>query len=244
MVLRQEEDAFGRGIYDCWLGEDVDEVIEREDGYVDVSQGPQSYLSKFQDWPKHQQSAMNHAKGRVLDIGCGGGRHSLYLQGKGLDVLGVDNSPMVIKTCKERGLKKIKLMDITQVSKKLGIFDTIVMMGNNFGLFGNRKRARWLLKRFHSMTSKDAYIIAETMDPYQTEKRVHRDYHKYNRQRGRMGGQVRIRARYQKYKTPWFDYLLVSKKELEELLEGTGWKVRKYLDGPGGMYVMILEKVR
>ena len=57
-----------------------------------------------------------------------------------------------------------------------------------------------------------------------------------------MSGQVRIRARYQKYKTPWFDYLFVSKKELESLLKGTGWKVRKYLDGPNDMYIMILEK--
>ena len=223
MPLKDQEDAFGRGIYDYWQGLDVDEVIEREDGYVDVSEGPKSYLSEYKDWPKNQQSAMNHAKGRVLDIGCGGGRHALYLQEKGLDVLGIDNSPYVIKTCKARGLKKLRLMDITQVSKKLGKFNTITMMGNNFGLFASRKRARWLLKRFHGITSPDAYIIAETMDPYQTDKKIHREYHKYNRQRGRMGGQVRIRARYQKFKTPWFDYLLISKKELELLLRGTGW---------------------
>ncbi len=243
MPLKPEEDAFGRGIYDYWQGLDVDEVIEREDGYVDVSEGPESYLSEYKDWPKHQQSAMNHAKGRVLDIGCGGGRHALYLQEKGLDVLGIDNSPYVLKTCKARGLKKIKLMDITQASKKLGTFDTITMMGNNFGLFANRNRARWLLKRFHGMTSPNAYIIAETMDPYGTDKKIHREYHKYNLQRGRMGGQVRIRARYQKFKTPWFDYLLISKKELEELLKGTGWKVRKYLDGSRDIYIMVLEKV-
>ncbi len=243
MPLKLEQDAFGRGIWDCWQGFDVDEVIEREDGYVDVSEGPKSYLSKFKDWHHHQQSAMNNAKGRVLDIGCGGGRHALYLQDKGLDVTGIDNSPYVIKTCRARGLKKVLLMDITQASRKLGQFDTITMMGNNFGLFANRKRARWLLKRFHGMTSDDAFIIAETMDPYATDKRVHREYHRLNKERGRMGGQVRIRARYQKYKTPWFDYLFVSKKELEELLEGTGWKVRKYLDGPSSLYIMILEKV-
>ncbi|MCK5024092.1 MAG: class I SAM-dependent methyltransferase [Thermoplasmata archaeon] len=242
MPLKPHEDAFGRGIYDYWKGEEPEEVIEREDGYIDVSMGPTAYLSDYKDWPKNQQAAMNHAKGRVLDIGCGGGRHALHLQEKGLDVLGIDNSPMAIKTCKERSLKKLRLMDITQISKKLGEFDTITMMGNNFGLFANRKRARWLLKRFYGMTSPDAYIIAETMDPYQTTKKIHREYHKFNHQRGRMGGQIRMRARYQKFKTPWFDYLFISKKELETLLKGTGWRAQKYLNGPNDMYIMILEK--
>ncbi len=241
-MLKDSQDAFGHGIYDASHGEEVDEVIERDDGYIDVSEGPKSYLSKFEDWPQHQQRAMRHAWGRVLDIGCGGGRHSLHLQGNGLDVLGIDNSPMALKCCKERGLKKMKLVDITQITKALGIFDTIVMMGNNFGLFANPKRAKWLLKRFHGMTSSEALIIAETMDIYQTEAPYHLEYQAWNRKRGRMSGQVRIRARYRKYCTPWFDYLMVSKPELEEILSGTGWKVQKYLNGPGGIYCMILDK--
>ncbi|MFO7618860.1 MAG: class I SAM-dependent methyltransferase [Thermoplasmata archaeon] len=241
-MLKDSQDAFGHGIYDAFHGEEVDEVIEREDGYVDVSQGPKSYLSKFEDWSQHQQRAMRHAWGRVLDIGCGGGRHSLHLQEKGLDVLGIDNSPMALKCCKERGLKKTKLMDITSVSRKLGTFDTIIMMGNNFGLFANPNRAKWLLRRFHGMTSPGALLIAETMDIYQTDAPYHLEYQAWNRKRGRMSGQVRIRARYKKYCTPWFDYLMVSKPELEAILQGTGWKVQKYLNGSGGIYCMVLEK--
>ena len=242
MPLKDHQDAFGHGIYDYFRGDDVDEVIEREDGYIDVSEGPKSYLSKYDEWPKHVQSAIKHAKGRVLDIGCGGGRHSLYLQEKGLDVLGIDNSPMALQCCEEQGLKKTKLMSITQITKKLGTFDTIIMMGNNFGLFANAKRCRMLLRRFHTMTSPDAYIIAETMDVYQTQNNGHLEYQAWNRKRGRMSGQIRLRVRYLKYCTPWFDYLIVSKPELEELLVGTGWKVKKHLNGPRGMYTMILEK--
>jgi 2-polyprenyl-3-methyl-5-hydroxy-6-metoxy-1,4-benzoquinol methylase len=37
---------------------------------------------------------MQFVKGRVLDVGCGAGRHSLYLQEKGFDVLGTDISPL------------------------------------------------------------------------------------------------------------------------------------------------------
>ena len=39
---------------------------------------------------------------RVLDIGCGSGNHLLLLSGLGLDVSGVDASPHMIRTAKER----------------------------------------------------------------------------------------------------------------------------------------------
>ncbi len=242
MPLKDHQDAFGYGMYDYFHGIDVEEVVERDDGYIDVSEGPKSYLAKFGDWPVHLQRAVRHAKGRVLDIGCGGGRHSLYLQSKGLDILGIDNSPMALKCCREQGLKKTMLMDILEIKPGLGTFDTILMLGNNFGLFANPRRAKTLLRRFHGMTSPDAYIIAETIDVYQTDRDYHLEYQARNRARGRMSGQVRIRVRYQRYCTPWFDYLMVSKQELEAILSGTGWKVRKYFNGKDGIYAMVLEK--
>ncbi|NQT82293.1 class I SAM-dependent methyltransferase, partial [bacterium] len=79
---------------------------------------------------------MRLARGKVLDIGCGAGRNSLYLQQKGLDVLGIDLSPLAIMVCQLRGFKKARVMSITEVDSRLGTFDTIVMYGNNFGLFG------------------------------------------------------------------------------------------------------------
>lgn len=38
-------------------------------------------------------------------------------------------------------------MSITEIGSGLGKFDTIVMFGNNFGLFGNPNRAKRLLSR-------------------------------------------------------------------------------------------------
>jgi len=39
---------------------------------------------------------------RVLDIGCGTGRHLLYLAGRGFAVTGTDNSPKAMSICRER----------------------------------------------------------------------------------------------------------------------------------------------
>ena len=59
-----------------------------------------------------------------------------------------------------------------------------------------------------------------------------------------MAGQLRMRVRYKKYVTPWFDYLLVSKDEMESILEGTDWRVSKYIDSESALYIAIIEKKR
>ena len=186
---------------------------------------------------------MGYIRGRTLDIGCGAGRVAIPLQQKGVDVVGIDHSPLAIRTCKERGVDDARLLPVTQVSaNKLGIFDSIVMMGNNFGLFENPKRAHWLLRRFHKMTTRRGRIISETTDPYSTDDPVHLVYQQRNRSQGRMSGQYRHRERYRNLKGPWFDWLFVSRDEMREIVAGTGWVVREFIEPEGAQYVAVIEK--
>ena len=244
-MLNDTQDAYGHLILDYYNGQGNVEIVERVDGFIDTSRlGPLIYFAEYDDWAEHQKLAMTHVTGRVLDIGCGAGRHAIYLQKQGLDVLGTDISPLAVQVCQCRGLKNAVVTPITQLNSKIGTFDTLLMMGNNFGLVGNFTRARWLLKRFLKMTSPAAKIIAETLDPYQTTAPCHLAYHQLNRDRGRMGGQIRMRVRYRQYATPWFDYLFVSKPEMEQILHGTSWAVERYIETSDSMptYIAILEK--
>jgi len=241
-MLKRHEDAYGQGLFDQFSGKPAVGIVERDDGYFAASQGFAAYLSDYRDWPAHYQQAMKYVRGRVLDIGCGAGKHCLYLQDRGCDVTGLDNSPGALKVCRLRGLKKTRLLSITQVTRRLGEFDTILMLGNNFGLFGSFERARWLLRRLKRITSDRARIVAESNDPYRTEEPEHLAYHRRNRRRGRMGAQIRLRVRYRKYATPWFDYLLVSKEEMQRILAGTGWSVQRFLNSEGSPYIAVTEK--
>jgi len=242
-MLKEHQDAVGRAYLDYHNGKlDAGVTIDRDDGYSEIGMECWANFTDFPDWPAHQQEAMKHVKGRVLDVGCGAGRHALYLQRKGHDVLGIDESPLAIQVCKARGLKHAEVLRFTQVSSKLGTFDTILMMGNNFGLFGSPKRARWLLRRLHKLTSPDALIVGETLDPYRTSEPTHLAYHELNRSRGRMGGQIRLRARYDGLTSPWLDYLFASRDELTELLDGTGWQVRELIDSDRPIYVAVIGK--
>lgn len=244
--MKIDHDGMGHVIYAYHKAknkDDILEIVERDDGYIDYGRlGPGLYFRDYKDWPGCEKKAMRFVKGRILDIGCGAGRVPLYCQGKGLDVVGVDNSPLAVKVCKERGVKKVRLMSIDLINKKLGIFDTIIMFGNNFGLFGNYKKASRLLKRFYNMTSPEGKIIVESCDPYLTTAKEYLDYHKLNRKRGRMPGQIRLRIRYKKIIGQWFDYLLVSKMEMADILKGTGWYISHTFDSKGAFYTAVIEK--
>lgn len=242
--MKKNHDAYGSELLAVYHGAaNTLEIVERDDNFISTSTWPRYYFSGYSTWTNREKQAMRLVKGRVLDIGCGAGRHGLYLQQKGFDVTGIDNSPGAIKVCKLRGYRKARLMSVTEIHRfKPESFDTIIMMGNNFGLFGGYKQAWRLLRQMHRITSPEARIIAETTDPYQTKDPLHTGYHRFNRRRGRMGGQLRIRIRHNKIIGPWFDYLLVSQPELKRILRGTGWQIAKILQDKGPQYTAVMEK--
>jgi SAM-dependent methyltransferase len=248
----EEYDALGQLFWDYFNHKNPFGITERNDGFIDL-EDPRIWFSKYKDWLDIEKKSMKYVNGtRVLDIGCGTGRHALYLQKeKGFDVLGIDTSPLAIRLCKLQGLKKAKVQSIKEFTfthrKRVRnySFDTILMLGNNFGLFESFMRARRLLHGLHNVTCNDASIIAQSMDPYKTNEQAHLLYHKLNKIKGRMPGQIRMRVRYKNYKSRWYDYLLVSKQEMENIVSGTGWKIERFLDSPyaPGVYVAIISSI-
>ena len=239
--MKQGEDGYGQMLLAALEGRDVVEIVERDDGFIEAAGGPSMYLAPFRRWHPLDRRAMRFARGRVLDVGCGGGRVCLHLQERGQDVVGIDISPGAVDVCRKRGVRDARLCSIDDVDESLGVFDTIVMLGNNFGLFASAAKAKRLLRRFHRVTSERGRIVAATRDVYRTDDPAHLAYQERNRSRGRMSGQIRLRVRYRDHATPWFDYLMVSRDELEGLLDGTGWQLERALESED-TYVAIIDK--
>ena len=237
-------DAYGHEL-SAYLTEGLsNEIAERDDGFITASDWPKRYFEDFNAWAGHEKQAMRFVQGsRALDVGCGAGRVSLYLQRKGLNVTAIDNSPLAIRLCRKRGVKDARVLAIEQIDRlPASSFDTVAMFGNNFGLFGSFKKARRLLRLLHHLTTPKAVILAGSLNPYQTRLAAHLRYQRRNRQRGRMGGQIRLRIRFRDIKGPWFDYLLVSPTEMKDILAGTGWRQHKILRGDGPVYVAVINK--
>lgn len=238
-------DAYGRMILDALEnGDETLEIVERDDGLIMAGQlGPAAYLAPFRRWPARQRRALRLARGRVLDVGTGAGRVALHLQERGHEVVAIDSSPGAVEAAKRRGVRDAQLLRVEDVEPSFGVFDTVVMYGNNLGLLSSRERGPRLLRRLARVTNRGARILGETIDPYTTANPLHLAYHERNRTRGRMGGQIRIRVRYRELATPWFDYLFLSEAELEELVDGTGWLLADTLrDDEPPFYIAVLER--
>jgi SAM-dependent methyltransferase len=222
--------------------EELLEIVEREDGTIMASKfGPASYLAPYPKWPSHQRRGLRFARGRVLDVGAGAGRVALHLQEKGHDAVAIDVSPGAVETCRRRGVRDARVMRIEDVDESLGTFDTVVMYGNNLALLASKTKGPRILRKLGRITSERARIIGECLDPYGTDNPAHLAYHERNRRRGRMGGQIKIRVRFQDVATPWFDYMFLSEPELREILDGTGWQLLRMLEGDR-TYVAVIEK--
>lgn len=240
--MKPEEDAFGQHLLACLKSENVYEIIERDDAYIDVGPGRSLYFSKSTDWDSHITEALNLAQGRILDVGLGAGRHALYLQEQGFEVVGIDNSPLAVQVASERGVSDARVMSVNAIDESIGLIDTIIMLGNNWGLLGGFEVGQKILKRFAEITSADARIIAETLNPYTTAEAAHLRYHQRNRELGRMGGQIRFRVRFKEYCGDWMDYLFNSVPEVEHIISGTGWYLTQTIGDTNKQYALILEK--
>jgi hypothetical protein len=163
---------------------------------------------------------------------------ALELQRRGRSVVGIDISPGAVEVARGRGVRDVRLLAFQEVDDSLGRFETIVMLGNNFGLFGSPSKARRLLRRLRPLADR---IVAASIDPHATEDPAHLAYQERNRRRDRMAGQLRLRVRYRDLIGPWFDYLFVSPDEMASILEGTPWRITRLLQSGSAYYVAILE---
>jgi SAM-dependent methyltransferase len=245
-------DAFGEMLRDHHAGEDTSQIIERADGWIGPSAGGEHYFGEFEEWPQLEQRAMDYAEGRVLDVGCGAGRHALYLQDEGHDVTGVDISPGAVAVARERGVEDVREVDVADVAAAFapGTFDSVVMLGNNFGLVGTADRAPGILNALAEVATDDATLVAQTRDPTATDDDDHLAYHEFNRERGRLPGALRMRVRYGRVATGWDDYLMAAPETMADLAGETPWRLDETLEpderltDAGGDYVGILRTER
>ena len=75
---------------------------------------------------------------KIIDIGCGKGRHAYYLNSLGFDVTGIDLSYNSIKTAKSNTQKKLKFAthDMRTIYKE-GYYDVSLNLFTSFGYFSS-----------------------------------------------------------------------------------------------------------
>ena len=103
--MQEQHDAFGQALLANHSHRGGFAVIERDDGLVECDP-LDKYFSRYLQWSPIARRIVRSAKGHVLDIGAGAGRHSLYLQRKGLRVTAIDVSAGILCSIRNATLSR------------------------------------------------------------------------------------------------------------------------------------------
>ncbi|MGD0692937.1 MAG: class I SAM-dependent methyltransferase [Acidimicrobiales bacterium] len=242
--MAPDSDVFGHALLDWTRGATSPEILERDDGFTQVGAGPEVYLSSLRGWPSAERKSLRLMRGRVMDVGCGAGRVALELQSRGLDVVGLDSSPLASRAATLRGVREVWSTPIEHLGGRVASFDSFVLFGNNFGIFETPTRARQILTRLAATTKPNAQIFAESTAAYcGGAPGFDRSYYHRNKVSGRSPGQLKLRYHYGHLVGPWFRWLYVTRSEMRSILVGTGWHLERVIgEQLGEPYVAILEK--
>ncbi|MDP9792808.1 SAM-dependent methyltransferase [Catenuloplanes nepalensis] len=230
-------DAFGDLLREAAANGTATQIVERDDGFVSRDDAAH-YLHGPQRWPAHETALLDRARGRILDIGCGAGRHMAALRDRGADVRGIDPSPGAVAVCRARDLTA----DVGDIdAPPPGPFDTLLLMGGGLALLGSPAAAARRLSAMAAVAAPGAVLLGTNADPYLTTDPIHTAYHRHNRALGRPGGQLRVRVLHGDTVTDWFDYWLASVAELEATLAGSPWRLETAEGSPAYTAVLVLR---
>lgn len=157
------KDLFGKAIFDFHT-KNSPEDISTETSISEEDEMSVEYLFRsYNEMPEIEKKALQLAKGKILDVGCGAGSHALSLQNeRSLDVTVVDISEKAIETCLLRGIKNAKVENILDFEGEK--FDTILLLMNGTGIFGKLKSCNQYLNKLKSLLNPGGQILIDSSD--------------------------------------------------------------------------------
>lgn len=157
------KDLFGKAILDFQTNNSPEDLIT-ETSISEEDEMSVAYLFRsYDEMPELEQKALQLVKGKILDVGCGAGSHSLYLQNeRGLDVTSIDISANAIQACTLRGLKNVKVQNLLTLENEK--FDTILLLMNGTGIFGTLKATSQYLQKLRSLLQPNGQILIDSSD--------------------------------------------------------------------------------
>ena len=156
-------DLFGKAILDFQTNNSPEDIIT-ETNISEADEMDVAYLFRsYNEMPRLEKKALQLSKGKVLDVGCGAGSHSLYLQNdKNLEVTSIDISENAILACQLRGLKNAKTQNVLDLENEK--FDTILLLMNGTGIFGTLAETTKFLQKLKSLLTPNGQILIDSSD--------------------------------------------------------------------------------
>lgn len=232
------KDLFGKAILDFQTNNSPEDLLT-ETSISEEDEMSVAYLFRsFAEMPKLEQMALQLAKGKILDIGCGAGSHSLYLQNeRNLDVTAIDISENAIKACQLRGIKNAKVQDIMALENQK--HDTILLLMNGAGMCGKLKNLSGFLLKLKSLLNEHGQILLDSSDiiyMFDEEDTVVLDATEHN-----YYGEVIFNIGYKGQKEKPFDWMYIDYTTLQNAALANGLQSELVLEGEHYDYLARLS---
>ena len=117
----------------------------------------EQFLSKLQVFFRKED--------QILDIACGSGRHSIFLNSLGYQITGIDLSEKSIKAAKQKSDNKI-LFDVWDMRKsyKKEHFDVVLNLFTSFGYFDSEKEDVEAIQAISSNLKDNGILIIDFLN--------------------------------------------------------------------------------
>ena len=236
-----EKDILGTALLDFHNGNYTADIITFS-SLAEKDVMPLPYL--FRDYgqmPELEKKALALCKGTVLDIGCGAGNHSLYLQNEGFKVSCLDHSKGAIAVCENRGIRNSyhgSMFDFED-----GRFDTLLLLMNGIGISGQLKNIDVFLNKLKSLLNKGGQIILDSSDIiYMFESDEDGGY--WIPEDVAYYGEVRFTMEYKKLKGDEFPWLYLDFNTLQRAAMFNGFTCELVFEGEHYDYLARLALKR
>ena len=192
----------------------------------------------FDEMPPLEQTALQLAKGRILDCGAGSGCHTLALQEMGKEVEAIDISPLSVEVMQKRGIRQayhINLFDENYLQK----FDTILMLMNGSGIIGKLENMKAFFDKMKQLLNPGGCIYMDSSDlRYLFEDE---DGSFLMDLAGNYYGEIDFQMQYKQIKGIPFDWLYVDFQTLSYYASENGFKAELVLEGDHYNYLACLK---
>lgn len=125
---------------------------------------------------------------RLLDLACGSGVHALRFARRGIEVVGLDIAPSLVRYCTERAAAE-ELSNVTFVEGDMRAlthqeeFDALVMLSTSFGFFDDETNQR-VLESIAQALKPDGRVLLQLSDPITFVERQQQRYYWRERPEG------------------------------------------------------------
>lgn len=237
-LLSPDKDPMGAAIADYFTHHKADKLRVFSSQFDEDEIPADQLFRPYNEMPELEQTALQMAKGSILDVGAGSGCHAIALQEMGKEVCAIDISPRSVEVMEKRGVKNVRQINLFD-EHFLETFDTILMLMNGSGIIGKLENMPAFFQKMKQLLRPGGCILMDSSDlRYLFEDEdgsflidLAGDYY----------GEIDFRMQYKNIKGESFDWLYIDFQTLSLYADECGFKAELVKEGEHYDYLACLQ---